>query len=288
MTVRGPVVAVTVLVVLAGCSIPLGNGPTPSATPTTPGVSGETPTGTAESTPTPSPDPYPPGVDEEGVANASALLVAHDEHLDRTGYVAVGSGNTTVRRSGFLINVTRSGRTIVAAGSERYYEVRRTMAGPVDRIVERYSNGTVEIKRHAEDGDVTYDQRRPRPSGKLAKVDLLEPLLLGGDFRVSEILNEDDEAPTILVLRTNETDNASALLDALPADGERVRSYNATARVDSTGRVRSLNASIGFVIGGENRTHQVTYNLTGLGVTNVTRPDWVDERNESASLAGDP
>lgn len=264
------------VVVLAGCSFTLGTGspasPTPSATP---GVQQETP----NETPTPNTtSTYPPGVDESGLENVSALLEAHTAQLNGTGYVANGSGNTTIMRSGFLVDVTRSIRVVVVNGSQRYFEVRRTHAGPLDRIVQRYSNGSTEFRRHQEDDDVNYRIREPQSAEKLAGIDTVEPFLRGGNFTVIDV--REDEDPTTVILRTNETANATALLGGLPENAEQIRSYEALVLVDAEGRVRSMNATVEYVIGGKNRTHTVAFNLTRIGVTNVTEPDWIDDARE--------
>lgn len=277
MSHNGRVIVLIVLVVLAGCSFTLDSRQTTSPTPT-PGVEQETPS----VTPTPNEtSPYPPGVEETGLENVSELLEAHTAVLNRTGYVANGSGNTTIRRSGFLIDVSRDVRIVVVDGSRRYFEVRRTRAGPVDRHVQRYSNGSVEFRRHEEDGDVSVRIRELQSAEKLARVDHLESFLLGGNFSVTEVRADDE--PTTVVLQANRSDNDTALLSGLPEDAERIRSYNATVVADTDGRVRQLNAVVGFVIGGKNRTHTVSFNLTRIGVTNVSEPDWLDEINESGN-----
>lgn len=279
MTTRAPAVALAIGVVLAGCSLPLGDAPTPSQTATAP--EGQVETKTATPTPTPTPA-YPPGTSAAGITNASALVSAHARSLNRTGYVAIGTGNTSVVRNGFLVDVDRWGRTVVTAGSDRYYEVRRTTAGPVARNTQRYSNGSVELQRRTQNGEVTYQRRPPRPPSTLASVQLLESLLAAGDFQVTAV--RDDPEPARFALRANGSDNATAVRASLPAGAEQVRSYEATVQVDGAGRVHSLNATIEFVIAGQNRTHEVDYRLARVGVTNVTRPDWVDEANVSAGV----
>lgn len=281
MTPHSRAIVIVALVVLAGCSFTLDSGQTPSPAPTT-GVEEKTPS----STPTPNEtSPFPPGVNETTIVNVSALLSAHTAALNRTGYVANGSGNTTILRSGFLVEVFRNVRVVAVEGSHRYYEIRRTRAGPVNRVSQRYSNGSVEFLRRAEDGDVTFRRRKPQTAAELARVEHLDSFLRGGNFSVVEV-REDADPPTVL-LRANETDNETALLSGLPSDAKRIRSYNATVLIDSAGRVRRLNATVGFVIGGNNRTHTVTFRLARIGVANVSEPDWIDEMNESDERGND-
>jgi len=302
MTAARLALGLVALLVFAGCAGPLGGDPTRAGSPTpspTPSARADaTPTPTPSPTPTPTPSPtvterppepatptpadpevYPPGVSPSGVSNATAVVDAHQRALNRTGYVAVGQGETAVLRNGFLVGVTTEARTVVAAGSTRYYEVRHISAGPVSRRAQRYSNGSVERLRRTENGQVTLQRQPPRPPSVLASVELLEPLLAGGDFNVTAV--RADANPTAVVLRANRTDDVSALMASLPEKTERVRSYEATTVVDSTGRVRSLNATAEFVIAGRNRTHRVQYAVESLGVWNVSTPDWVDPTNAS-------
>lgn len=280
MTVPARTVVMIALVVLAGCSFALDDRSTTSPT-QTPGVDQETPS----ATPTPNETtPYPHGVDETGLENVSSLLEAHTAALNRTGYVANGSGNTTILRSGFLLEVSRGVRIVVVDGSRRYFEVRRTVAGPVDRLVQRYSDGSKEYRRHQEDGEVNYRVRQRQSAEKLSRVDHLDSFLRGGNFTVIEV--REDENPTTVVLRANRSDNETAVLSGLPDDAERIRSFESTVVVDADGRIRRMNASVEFVIGGENRTHTVSFNLTRIGVSNVSEPDWLEEATDEGDGSG--
>lgn len=283
MTSQRRVLVVIALVVMAGCSALPGDESRTSPTPT---GAADVDRGTPSSTPTPNESSrYPPGVNETTIENVSALLAAHTTVLNQTGYVANGSGNTTIIRSGFLLDVTREGRVVVSEGSRRYFEVRRTQAGPVNRNNQRYSNDSVEFRRNAEDGDVNL-RKGPRQSAEtLARVDYLESYLLGGNFTVTDV--DDNETPNTIVLEANRSDNETALLSGLPSGAKRIVSYNATAIVDSEGRVRQLDATIEFVIGGEQRTHSIEFTLVRIGVSNVSEPDWVGEFNESEGPTDD-
>lgn len=267
------------VVVLAGCSFTLDTGtpgsPTPDVQPKTPSA-----------TPTPNESSrFPPGADETGFENVTALLEAHTAVLNSTGYVANGTGNTTILRSGFLVEVTRDLRVVAVNGSRQYYETRQTHAGPVDRYVQRYSNGSVEFRRLEENGEVTVRRRERQSAEELARVDHLDSFLRGGNFSVNEVNETAD--PTTVLLRANASDNETALLSGLPKDAERIRSYEAIVLVDSAGRVRRLNATANFVINGQNRTHAVSFELVRIGVRNVSRPDWVDGATGSDGRSGD-
>jgi hypothetical protein len=275
---------VAIVVVFSGCVIPIGGDTTETGQPS------PSPDEPLTPTPTPTPDPSsspPPGVTGEALVNATALVEAHARVLNETGYTAVGRGDTAIVRSGFLVDVTTRGRTVVAPGSRHYYEVRYVEAGPIDRVTERYANGTAERVHRTENGEVTEKTRQPRRRTTLASAPLLEPLLEGGDFTVTRV--REVNGTNVYIIEADRTDNVTAVRDALPENAQEVRSFEATARLDAFGRVHSLNATIEFVIAGRNRTHRVGYTLKRIGVEEVPAPDWVngsDNRSSSLRSAG--
>lgn len=254
------------LLVLAGCTLPFGGDQTPTPEPTQ----------TASPTPTPEPeDPYPPGVSETVLDNSTQLLNAHVETITETGYEATAQVNTTVERASFLIEAESFARTTVAANASAYYEQRQTLGGPVERTESRWSNGSVEFVRTQENGDVGYEREETRHRGVLAGRPVLEPYLNGSNFTVDTVNETSDPATVTLV--ADEVDDEEALREGLPDETQEVRWLNATMVVDEAGRILSMEVSVGIVIGGEDRIHQVTYSIESIGGVDVDRPDWIEE-----------
>lgn len=279
-----PALAVVAALLVAGCVGPFG-GPDNRSTATSPRGSSPTPT---PGTPTPSTptanDSLPPGVDETGVTNASALLAAHTAALTDDGFVATGHGNTTILRNGFYLSTSWDGRTRVEPNATGYYEVNDIDAGPVTRERELWANNTTAYRRIDEAGSITYRKRRPRPPEALASTKLLRPFIEGGDYAL--VATNETANVTRHRFRATTVGNASALLDGLPAEAESIRWIDATLVVDRLGRIRSFAADVGFVIGTRNETHRLRYDVVRTGNVSVPRPDWLAEAIASTGDGG--
>lgn len=263
--------AVACLVVLAGCSLPFGDPRSPTTT------------ATATPTPTPEkPDPYPPGVSADGVENGTALYRAHVDGITVTGYEAVATVNTTIRRGGVLMAIESTAQIMVEPNASRYHDQRRAVGGPVDRREEFWSNGSVEFYRLVEFGAAEHEQREPRTPRQIAGRRLLLPFLEGGNFTV-ESIDESGETARITLVATSMADH-EAVRRGLPDAAESIRSFEARVVV-ADGRIRSMVADVGFEIDGTNRTHRVEYQIVSTGSIVVEQPDWVEEARERTETA---
>lgn len=273
--------AVTILVlgvvILGGCMGPLSPGQsTDTSTPPT-----DTATQSAV-TPTQSPAPstgLPPGVTEDGIQNASRLLEAHVEALNRTGFIGVGSGNGTVVRNGILVDVESDQRNVVGVNASQYLRNRTVVAGPIRMEWEAWGNETVELRRTKEGDGWKYSREEPASAFTLAGQALLAPYLEGGAYTLNGSETVDNE--TRYRLETTEVADAKALREALPDATERITAFEATVVVDSAGRIHSVRATAEYVIRGQDATHELDYTLEQVGAT-VSRPDWTETaRNET-------
>ena len=293
------------LLVLAGCSTPLGPEPTASPTPTAAAfqpTASPTPTGTdlRGGSPTegssrgntsttvatpgalPPPDALPPGVARTGIDNATELLRAHVGTFEHTGFVVLGNGSGTVRRGAFLVEVRSIQRNRVAANASAY-RVRRSLdAGPFQREVTAWSNGSVEYVRTREDGATNYSTASSRSLARLAGRGILAPHLRGGAFSPNGTVNGTGNGSSV-VLVASSIANETEIRRAIAPDAEQVTGYRARLVVDPNGRVRSLDAAVEYVISGQNATHRLTYEVERSGAVTIRRPDWLDEGAVSAN-----
>lgn len=218
---------------------------------------------------------FPPGTSEEGIENATVLLNAHTNTLVRTGFVVSSSANATVRETGMLIDGTTRGGARVAANGTAYRAYRVDAAGPFQRRSEGWYGGTIERHRRVtEVGRVHESDRERRSAGELAGRPLLAPHLEAGEFEVTAV--ERSDTGTLLTFAANGFDDESTLSKGLPEGTAAVRSYDATAVVDSEGRIRSFTATVEYTIGDRNATHHLEYRIERIDDVDVDRPEWVD------------
>lgn len=272
------VISVLILVTVAGCAGPLGQSP-----------STDTPTPEPEPSPTPTitptPDPseqLPPGVTSDGIGNASQLLDAHVTELSRTGFVGVGTGNGTIYRDGFLVDVESHQRNVVEPEVSSYLRQRSIIAGPVRNEWQAWGNASDEYRRSKEGNGWKYERKEPAPPAKLAGRGLLLPYLRGGNYTVERFETDNNETRFRLV--STEVEDPDALMEALPDDTEEITSFEATVVVDMDGRIHSVQATAEYVIRGEEATHQLEYRLEQVRGVTIDRPDWVDAaRNQTGN-----
>lgn len=269
---KAVVLSVMAIIVLAGCAGPFGSEPTPTMSPTA----------TATETPTPTPTPsdptgsLPPGVGSDGLDNATMLLGAHVAELNATGFIGVGTGNGTVLREGFLIDVRSHQRNVMAPNAQAYRRNRTVVAGPIERRMEAWGNRSVEVRRSKENGQWSVSHGQPAPASQLAGRGLLLPYLQGGNYTLAERNDSDNESRHRLV--ATEVDDPEALRQALPDDVDRITSFQATVIVDEKGRIHSVEAMAEYEIQGQTATHHLEYTLEQVGGVSVEPPDWVQNR----------
>lgn len=299
----GPL-ALACLLVLAGCANPFGPGDTPTpSTPAVPPISEESPTpdttattagaspGDTSPTPTTTPttptglpanETFPPGVSADGIDNESVLFRAHARTLGTTGFVAVGNGSSVVSRSGILVEVETTQRNRVAANGSPYEISREVAAGPIQRSLHAWSNGSIEYVRTQENGETNYSTAERRRLAGLAGNGLIAPYVRGGNFTVRDVRNESG-GPTVVVLNTTEVANETVLERAVTDDAEEITGYEALVAIDAEGRIRLLDAAIEYTIDGQTATQEFTYTLTSIENVEVERPEWVDEARDAGN-----
>lgn len=244
-----PLVSLAV-VVLSGCMAGVGGGPTP------------TPTSTALD---PAEADLPPGVNESGVTNVSALVAAHNETLRAEGFVMNGT---------YFSDPPKTGRqdwryhAVVGPGADRFFTMTRrtqymTEAGDatVSQRTQMWGNATslvhrTTIENQTESGSV----RRRNTSSPLTRAAEYGPYLNYGEFDVERVVARDDHTYTTLV--------ATGLSEDV---GENV-TFEARFIVDERGIIHQGNVTLDY--GPDARVQHAEYRVVRLGAS-PERPAWV-------------
>lgn len=250
------VVALGLVVVVAGC----GGGGT--ATPQSPAAS-STPSAAGDVT-------YPPGVTDEGVTDPAALLSAHRSGLSGQSLrVAIGyevTANGTGQRANF------SGR--VDPSSDRAL----LHVSVADGRADYYAEGNETYARQVVGGETTYrsDVDAPGLSGqRLGSDQFVESALRTANFTPSGTVTRDGTELVELVVTDVQRQFASAGRNA-------TRTVEGRLLVDEDGVVRhvTVRATVETAAGGRYE-YGVEVHLAGVGATTVERPDWLDEARSS-------
>lgn len=267
---RSRVLAVAALLVLAGCG---GVGPSPGPAP-----------GPATTT---EPPQYPPGVTEDGLRDADALVDAHRSSVREDGATTRLRMNITARADD-RTGTTTAGAETVTAGAETMtvvYDEEWRAAPGLGRIrnawrqslvtengstlqgqVQLYVNESVVVTRNRTTGEWTT-RTNPRDDGydelllaQVAASPLLERTFEAGNFSVADVERRNGRTVTTL----------SAYEGTFTGEGREV--FAATVEVAASGRVLSLSVrrdDDATTAAGERRT-----NVTWSDGTDVERPEW--------------
>jgi hypothetical protein len=249
-------VAVSCLVVLAGCSGALPGG---TDEPTTDAAAAET--------------NYPDAVSENGT-NVSALADGHAEALNGSSFslsLATAQNASAGERSAELsaavgpdrervrANVSGAGqRTEIYATAEKRYQRLTTGNETAYRVTNRTSAGSQVV-----------------PSSLSGAVYLRQYAAATNANLTPEGVREID-GTTVVVLRADGT-NVSV------PGGTNVTGYDATALVDERGIVHSFEVSVDTAQGDSSATLSVSMNVSDVGETTVAEPAWLDEAKNSSS-----
>lgn len=282
------VLAVALLVALAGCNAaPGGDGTTTAAT-----TSEATRDGTATGTGPGDADP-PPGVSASGVTDPDELVDAHDGVLRNTSYTV--ESNVTVRGEGALLARTNATVRVAAGGHPAFqrYRVggeRPESVGLYGYDVETWHDGNATW--YATDGPNGTDYRRVpgergRSLGAQTGRDHLHALFTGLNATVAG--TETRDGATLHRLGATRPGDAESLVGTLR--GDEVANVSLTALVGEDGVVHRYR--VGYDATVEDSTVRVerAVRFTALGETTVERPAWYDEAanatGESASTHPD-
>ncbi|WP_254537271.1 DUF7537 family lipoprotein [Halomarina litorea] len=278
------VVAVALLLVVAGCGSPGGSG---------------TPTGTADS-PTASPASTTgndsgaaslPGVTDGQLTDPAALADAHEAALLNDSFETRLVVNATERvptsSNGSAVVNTSTLQQVVAEEGGRPYQYRlqnRKLGSQFDV----WANDSVEVTRAMQGGTVfQYKFGQPQSTASVTGANVVRSYLSLGNYTVTNTTTRD--GATLVTLSADE-------LAADERDGlfvrrsENVSNYSSTVVVDGEGRVRSLDVRAEYTVDGKAGAVDVSYRLVRVGGVETQRPDWVatayDQRARQGNASG--
>lgn len=272
---------VAVAVVLGGCVGATAHGPDATTDETTANASTTEPVGeTAD---------LPPGVTEDGVSNASALLEAHREALAETSYVfesrsnysmgdvaGTGEQSGTVAK-GFFPHVSHATATIQRGNRTVEYDVDQWANESVTLVRYRTENRTQYRKLfHGDD-----EQRSPGPGfggpflnrsdveSSISGTALIESVLATSNFTVESV--ETVDGHTLTTLRAETVNESGGFGTA------NVTEYDARFVVDERGLVREVKFTMAFEDElGDETLLDYRFEVVRTGPVVVSRPAWSD------------
>lgn len=280
-------IALTVLLLLSGCSFlgsAPGNGtgtPTPAstATPTATATPAPTATPTATATPTPTrtatPRPLPDGYGPSGVDNLSVALREHRTAL-------VNDGSFTISYQATL--VTSNGRSAVSSvrstnlSQQRGYEATNVTNGAVrEQFVD---NGTAYVRTDPAGGEVFYNRSSsvvydPRT---YTATELIRPALENVTYKNAERIERGNR--TFFRYRVSRVENLESLLGS-GVNPENVTAFDAALVVAEDGSVQRVGYQATVDRGAEEFTVQVRIDVVQQGGVVLGEPPWLDEAKQS-------
>lgn len=258
---RSAALALVLLALTAGCSLPFSSSGGQTATPENASLSAEE---------------APPGVssEEQRVTNATALTNAHTSALVAFGFETDVRTNATVYQQGSVRRVERRQRTVVEPDRAQYvYRV----TNPSSRI-DGWGNRSLRVVQ-ARAGDQTSYRVRNEPvtPRQLSGVATIVGPCLDDGFSVTNVLREGSE--TRIELRSETVPDERCVL---PGNATNVSDYRARAVVDPDGRVHEFAVTADYTLRGEDGDMHVAFDLVRAQVGGFDRPDWVETALEEA------
>jgi len=254
-------VALCLVVALAGCSLPSDSSGAELTTEN--GTIGDS--SSLELTT----ENAPPGVSADAgtLADADALLAAHNESLVVSGFVTEVRANATVVRNGQRQQVRRTQIVRAESGLDAY---NTTVRNPSSRF-DIWGNDSIQAVRLQTRDDIQYGTSKPRPAATLTGTGLLSRYLTTGNWSVTNATTRGGEP--VFTLRSTAVPTEA---NAVPENATNLREYGAVAVVDSAGRVRYFEATGTYTLDGESASFTVSHRVVSEGQT-VDRPSWVAE-----------
>lgn len=268
------VAGVVALLILAGCSAPVG--------PVGSGATTDTPTLTPAELP---PAPPPPGLSMDDIVDATALATAHDDALaDQSFTISTSYRLTDENGTVTSLNRTRriaANRTVYAA-TQRATWTNRSPVRSVSRRIDLYHTGEQTFYR-AVDETVSYDRVFDRRGlTDPTTVGRLRELYIAGDGWQVTRRSDEDRVDYVLV-----TESVSRGALEPPTFATAPRDPRLTVRLTADGRLVGWQLTYAVTYGhGEAETEGRvvrTTNVSAVGTTQVREPPWLDDaRNATA------
>lgn len=254
-------VSVVVVVLLAGCSGLAGD-------------SGGDGTPEPEGTPVPE-DPsefdYADGFGPDGITDDQQAVDSYDTAVQSQGSYT-GDYDYTID--------TQDGETLVEGNYRVDFEneqALRTVAvetADANGTSESYFGDGQQYNRssyNGQYGDVA-SSNQTFPASELTASEAIEPFLLNASQYDASVEQRDGE--TVVVYESSDIEGAGSFLGVDSA--ENVSSFDASFVVDSEGLIHAAEYEITYTVDGNERTVDMSFELSSLGETTVERPSWVD------------
>jgi hypothetical protein len=260
MNQRLLVLGLVVLVGLAGCSSLFGDDA---------GTGAETESPDATAT-----DRYvnpPPGVTADGtLRDPEALIEAHTEVLERTGYATSTTVRVEPRAPGGDSEVTEY-RALVERGRTPFWiEINTSIGGRLTSHQTVWGNDSVRYRRvglPGIEGDSAsdYDRESRGPPSVDPGIRALDEFLVAGEFRVVE-----DSGERIRLV-------ADELRGGrFGGTGVDAHSYSGELVVDDRNRIRRVDIRMGYTTArGQSQVATVEYGIDREGGVDTPTPDWI-------------
>lgn len=271
---RGRVLPLVVLVVLAGCSGPLG------------AVEERTDEGTLTPAPVPetdgAADEFAPGVTDDGVIDAARLAAAHDRALVNVSYIL--RRNVTRRAADGTLRSGTEGVLRVAATRDRFRYTLVLRRGN-RRVVDRYADGRRVYEHELGPNGTTYGLVRgpdgaplaPRNASFGAVTNSRGIADLFARFRLAVTDRVERNGTTYYRLETPEPQTVPPIEDV-----------TVTALVSERGLVRRYDVSYRIVDGAADENGgtrvEARVRISDVGSTTVREPAWYDEARDAVAV----
>ena len=249
-----------VCVLLAGCSVLLGDG----------NGDGASVDGTAEPTPDAPTFDYADGFGSDGVVDGSAAVESH-----QSGLTAAGSYTTTFN---YTVDTAEGTRVDDVEGRVDFDAMRARQRVVSDRpnlnrTVEIYRTDDTLYRRSETESDTSFRRRgQAFDAENLTALGPIRPLLL--NISGYEASVGDRDGATVVVYEKDSSEGVDSFYGI--RDSANITSFSGRFAVDADGVVRSADYELGYVVGGEERTLTVEYTVSAVGETSVSEPDWTD------------
>jgi len=262
------------LVLLAGCN----------------GFAGTEAQTTAEVTPAPVPSTpgYPPGVNEDGVVDASLLASAHARTISNQSYTlrsirTVRYTNGTVR-SRLAVSVRLAANRSYLVRARTQGEHAPTFLGRPPANATFWSNGSLYLRAYTSNGETTYNRFTPPDQFIGTWRYWISAAAFGGSGNFARKTYEQTFAELDTSINRVESSDEGSLFRVvgrgagepqfLPPEVSRVRNLTVVSLVDSSGLVRSYQVRYDAVVDGERVRVRWSVDYSRVGSTRVERPSW--------------
>lgn len=228
----------------------------------------------------------PPGVEPNGISNASLLLDAHQSSLDETGWkerAVDWEHGSHYDFEGIGVSIDTETITATPDRSTALHRIDRHQDFPDREKRVRWNHWVDGDQRLTElrcpSDETIYHESDSTTYRELLSINRFPVygVLRAGDYKLTDVNQSRDHT-----LFTFEADDESARGRTM--DWTFV---NGTIVVDSDGRIHRLDATIRWpAVKGEEGTDRYQYELLEIGVSELEEPEWAETAEREADSAG--